>query len=282
MKSKRTTLALAALAAVLALPRLGDAKVYLFCDPYKSDLCVALSQLYEFEEAAGVNRESETPAQLFTEPEGTTTGRTATHKTGTYALAVTAGTVGLEKNPFIGLGGEYSGSLWVRPDTIGDLPSAGTTWGLVGVRRVDSGGAGGYPYLGVFNNSGTYSVVYVVKQALTDNAATLTNTPSAGVIAGATWFHVAWGQYPNPDYPNGKPFQWTLWSSVNGAAKATTNVDYPPTPTLGRLELASTAGSLVTRNGTFDQLAFWGGTFSPANIAEIYNSGNGKAFPFTN
>jgi hypothetical protein len=278
----RTAIAAAIAAAGLALlaPPDTSAKVYSICDPFKARLCVGLVSVYEFEEDAGQNRESEVPgARPFTEPGGFTVARDGTNKKlGSYALLLASGDR-VELNPSAGLSGEYTASLWVRNTS---APASGKVWPIVSVLKTDSNAGIGYPYLALTNTAGTVNFTYTVKQTFTDTVTTHTNTAA---ISTNSWYNVQWGQYPNPDIPNGKPYQWTLWSSVNAAAVQTTNVDHRPRTDLGIFELGNNSGpglaaQFVSSTAQLDQYAVWSGTFSPELISALYAAGAGKAYPY--
>jgi hypothetical protein len=251
-----------------------DDRPFQLCDLAKSSLCRGLASIYEMEEGSDYARTSDSGGERFLEPDGANVGNSTTHKTGTYALAHAAAA-----NSYIyvprtnGPVGEFTVSFWIYIDT---LPSASTKRVQVLSTR-DSLGNEGYPRVCIYNDTGTSKLRYEVKQGVDDTVATLTSTQA---LSTATWYHVTFGQYAN--VTSSAPYQQTLWIQVNAGTRNSANITYPDVPTFGDFIVGGWLNTSPTEYGAYkiDQLAAWTFPFSPADVAKLYNSGSGKAFPF--
>jgi len=251
-----------------------DDRPFQLCDLVKSSLCPGLTSIYEFEEGSDYARTSDSGGVRFLEPDAANVGNSTTHRTGTYALAHTA-----VANSYIymprsaGPVGQFTVSFWIYIDT---LPSASTKRVQVLSTR-DNLGNEGYPRIYIYNNAGTSNLRYEVKQSVDDTVTTLTSTQS---LSTATWYHVTFGQYPNAT--SSAPYQQTLWLQVNAGTRNTANITYPDVPTFGDFIVGGWINTSPTEYGAYkiDQLGARTIPFSPADVTKLYNSGNGKAFPF--
>lgn len=258
----------------LTSPAWSDDRPFQLCDVVKSSLCRGLTAIYELEETTDYARTSDSGGARFLEPDGANVANSATHKTGSYALAHTA-----VANSYVyiprstGPVGPFTVSFWIYIDT---PPSASTKRVQILSTRSNLGDEG-YPRVYIYNNAGTNNLRYEVKQSVDDTITTLTSTQA---LSTATWYHVTFGQYPNAS--SGAPYQQTLWLQVNAGTRNTANITYPDVPTFGDLILGGWLNTAPTEYGAYkvDQLAAWSFPFSPADVTKLYNSGNGKAFPF--
>jgi len=249
---------------------------YVLCDPAKSTLCGGLASVYEFEEASDFARTSETGGVRFLEPDGANVANSSTHKTGTYALDHTA-----VANSYIyvpratGPGGQFTTSFWLYVTT---LPSASTKRVQILSTR-NQLGVEGYPRLYLYHDGTNVKVRYEVKEGLTDTVRTLTSTTG---ISASTWYMVSFGQHPYSTSA-ATPYSQRMWISTNAGTKDVLDtLVFPDVPTFGDFIIGGWSNTSPAEYGAYkiDQLASWGGTFSPADLTKLYNSGSGKAFPF--
>ena len=251
-------------------------RAYVLCDPAKSTLCGGLASVYEFDEASDFARTSEVGGVRFLEPDGANVANDTTNKkTGVASLSHTA-----VANSYIyvprstGPSGQFTVSFWIRVTT---LPSASTKRVQILSTR-DQLGAEGYPRLYLIHDGTSVKVRYEVKQAVSD--AVTPTVSSTTAISASTWYMVSFGQMPNAT--STLPYQQQIWVSINAGTKVTANITYPDVPTLGDFIVGGWLNTSPTEYGAYqiDQLASWGGTFSPADLTKLYNAGTGKAFPF--
>ena len=251
-----------------------DDRPFQLCDLAKSSLCRGLASIYEFEEGSDYARTSDSGGERLLEPDNANVGNSTTHKTGTYALAHTAVANSYIYVPRVnGPTGLFTVSFWIYIDT---LPSASTKRVQVLSTR-DNLGSEGYPRVYIYNDAGTSKFRYEVKQGVNDTVTTLTSTQA---LSTATWYHVTFGQYPNS--ASSAPHQQTMWLQVNAGTRNTADITYPDVPTFGDFIVGGWLNTSPTEYGAYkvDQLAAWDFLFSPADVTKLYNSGNGKAFPF--
>ena len=250
---------------------------YQLCDPVKSVLCAELSSIYEFDEASDFVRTSEIGGITFLEPDNINVANDTTNKkTGAASLSHTAVANSYVYVPrAMGPSGQFTTSFWLRVTT---LPSASTKRVQILSTR-DALGAEGYPRLYLYHDGTSVKVRYEVKESLTDTIRTLTTTAA---ISASTWYMVSFGQHPY-SISAATPYSRRMWVSINAGTKAVLDtLVFPDVPTFGDFIIGGWSNTSPTEYGAYqiDQLASWGGTFSPADLTKLYNSGSGKAFPF--
>lgn len=270
---RKIPVVLAVCVGIVTASHVSADRPFTLCDPLKSTLCGGLATLFEFEETSDYTRVSETGGRL-NEPDGANVSRHSTHKTGTYALdhaAVANSYLFTPRNT--GPTGQFTSSFWIYVTT---NPSAsGKRVQILSTR--DALGNEGYPRVFLVHNGTNIRVRYEVKESVSDTVVSVTSTTS---ISTSTWYLVAFGQRPN--FSSTNPYQQQIWVSVNAGAKDVANILYPDVATFGDFIVGAwrTGGNDEYGAYKLDQLAAWAGTFSPADLTKLYNSGSGKAFPF--
>jgi len=105
-----------------------------------------------------------------------------------------------------------------------------------------------------------------------------TNNPfisgAASSVTADTWYHLVFIRNTSDDkiylYVNG-----TEVTSGTGVTDSTTSV-----PTYSTFSLGSGNSSTEFTNGTIDEVGIWSRALTSSEVTELYNSGDGFAYPF--
>jgi hypothetical protein len=247
------------------------------CFASESSLCAGLVNLYEFEETLDYDRTSETSGLSFLEPDATDVPRSGTYKTcGPLSTSPTCYSLDLDETtvyiPHLGgFSGQFTLSFWIY---LNDAPTTGSVF----LAPVDVNSNIGYTKLEfVVSGSDNFVKASVIESSL-DTVYTVTSTTDLNV---STWYMVTVG-VNNSLSTDGHPFMQSLWITTNAADNEDEEcTNLPIYSSTGDLKLGYVDG---TKHNDFliDQLGFWVGALTEAEIDELYNSGSGKAYPFVN
>lgn len=273
--------ALLALAAIVPIQRVSADRLYSYCDVEKSNLCAGLVALYEFEEAMDYARTSETGSARLLEPQGSSIANTGTRKTGTYAWWHTDTSNNYLLIPHtVGMTGTFTGGLWIYIDTPPPSHATNNTVSFI-LSMKDGNGIPQYPTLSLERNAGTANVYprFCIQQAMTG---TVTCAKGTTALSNSTWYYISFGEYASPT--TSEPYQQTIWVGTNTNARVTATATWPPDAWAGELVVGGWyyVANLYSYGAyKLDQFAVWGRLLSTGDVSRMYNSGSGKAYPFT-
>jgi hypothetical protein len=237
-----------------------------------SALCLGVTNHFAFEEDSDYARESSSalPGFLY-EPNGADISR-ASGKFGYAADFAGTATSYLTTRDGLHLGSaSYSISFWIYPDTLG---SSGQKQYVLSTDKTTSPGESFY----LENVSSSLRPTWQVK--LIDGS-TLTLQASSGISTGA-WHFVVVEVYPafteSPTANNAR-----IYLSVDGAARTSATLGVPVRGGFGPLRLGGRpqTGQENPFDGRLDHLTFYNGILLDDEISLAYNSGSGRAFPFS-
>lgn len=251
-----------AVLALIATTAIAD-RQYALCDSAKSRLCVLALSVYEFEEATNSNRTSETGSAPFLEPDGANVTQ-GTGKVGTYDITLAASQyVYIPRTS--SLGGSFTISLWVK---FGTDPTDGQP--LLYTRDANGTTVGSRLYWS--NAAGVVKPVFLVKPG---NGSTDVSVTWGSDVTSGVWHCIEFGIYANPVSTNF--IQSTVWISVDNGTRVTVNVPWPPLVYIGDFRLSATAAGTLD----VDHMLVFGGYLNTNDSTWLYNSGAGRAYPFT-
>lgn len=217
-----------------------------------SPLLTDLVSYWKLDEASGVRYDSHGSKDLT---DVNTVGQ-STGKIDSSALFVRANSEFLRYNSG-GLepgAGSWTGSMWVNFTTVGSE------------NPLISSGGFSFPSFNVRHN-GTAWVLYVIDSATV--TATYTHTPSTG-----TWYHVAGVIDKTLNM---------LYLYLNGAQVASASIAGAGLDTFGvnwNFSLGKHQQSSQYLNGLLDEVGIWSRALTSDEVADLYNSGAGLAYPF--
>jgi hypothetical protein len=209
---------------------------------------------------------------FFYEPNGADVGRAA-GKLGTYAVDF-AGTstsyLTTRDIPHFGAAA-YTISAWILADALG---SAGQKQYVFSNDKTTSPGESLY----LENVSSSLRPTWQVKLA---DGSTTTLQAAAGITTGAWHFIVVEVRPAFAESPTANNAK--VYLSVDGAARTSATIAVPARAGFGPLRLGGRpqSGAESPYDGRLDHLTFYSGILLDDEIALAYNSGAGRAFPFS-
>jgi hypothetical protein len=266
---KAFALSVVAAAQIVALPtRPASAVQRYVCDPQKSVLCDRLGNVFQMEEDSDQNRDSVAGGVELLEAPNTDVARAA-GKIGSYAASF-AGVDGTYLYLPRGgaLGNDFTVALWVYPT------SSSTEQIVLSTDEVTAHG----PYLSLVPSGGNLKVKGVAYYG--DGRGDVSVTSSSTMTLNA-WHLVVWGLRNDPIIGTQQ-----MYVQIDSGVIDTTSLTYWLLSSsndliVGQRKGASAgAGYTMPYSGRIDQLTFAGRYWDSVNVAEFYNAGSGKAYPF--
>lgn len=257
-----------AVLAVLALPSLAFAghKPKACTD---SVLCVGLIEHYDFEEASDSLRLGSAAGGTFEEPGGQNVANTVSGKFGNAVVLGGTSTAHLDINPSGNFGtATYTMAFWIYPTTAG---TAGQTQAIISTDSTNSRGETLY----LINTAGS---LYPAWEVYRDSETNVTITSSTSISINA-WHLIVVGV--KLDFFTSSNSHWITLSVDNGALQ-TASLPGPVKQGFTQINLGRRpSGSSYDLSFRMDSFSSWGRALTSAELTLLYNSGSGRAFPFS-
>jgi hypothetical protein len=272
MTMKKKTVISLAVAVVMMMAVIPTAPAGGVCDPQKSHLCMGLVDWWNFDEANDSYRVGAYRDTILLEEDGVNVG-VGTAKLGTASAGPFA-SAALTIPRYGDLSSYSTVAMWVWPV---NRTTDQFLWSTV-VQRETYSGSGSYNSSGSWFWINTSGQLWFAEHRDEDDSFTYSNLGTSAIPLNQ-WSLIVVKLSPYGPYGKAQ-----ACGSINNAAfqcvSTTYNHRFAPADLWIGAAKSHTTSPVSRFSGYIDGLGVWSRAWSPKDMAEYYNSGTGRAFPF--